>query len=190
MPQVHLGCCVEPGDIVSRAPNLGPARTFSLANSFPRPFDSVLSKDNREDAHEIKRAITATRSEIGGEIRGLKIALESLSLAELGVKNQSVIEVLGGEHNTALETCLTTCKSAEEAVEALTSFRVGAVQHNQNARLAMAGTVGTVTTRSQGMRVDRITGGGNATQMVLQEVGADAVQGLFGGFWDSKPPSK
>lgn len=150
----------------------------------------MLSENNREDAHEIKRAITATRSEIEGEIRGLKIALESLSLAELGANNQSVIEGLKGEHCTALEACLTTCKSAEEAVEGLTSFRVGAVQHADSARLAIVGAVGTVTTRPQSMRIGCITGSGNARQMVVQEVGADAVVGMLGGFWNSKPTSK
>jgi hypothetical protein len=120
-------------------------------------------------------------SGISGQLQGLEMALQSLSITDIDTHNKEVIETLRG-HDIVLRRCLNVCTSAVEAAPPVTSYMVKHMEAFNYAQQVVVDTLGDAGSKAHSDQpfaaVGFVHGQDSTVQLIAREVTGTAASNL------------
>jgi hypothetical protein len=148
---------------------------FSSAAN-PVSLDRKTASQNRDALQGLETQIATSLSGFTGQIHGLEIALQSLSLAAVNISKEDVAAVVGvlNDHDRMLKQCLKVCTSALTETTKVAGTSVKYARTFEEAK-QFIGNIGDVGKGGPATEVEYGEAGGKSRQ-VIGNMSADAAR--------------
>lgn len=129
-----------------------------------------------------------TSHDVTGQLNGLMLAIESLTVTEVNGKEAEMIKLLG-EHREILESCQRNCQDVATVMQNQPrDLYVGQLNMSGDARQQVTAALGKIETPSQmHLHMEEVYIKDRAGQLVARDVSEDVAKGVVERFWGGSP---